>query len=151
MKFMFGLQHPLTCNPSTTLSNPCNKERGEYVVKEVFLRLPSCVFLDTSFIIVSVCIQYIYVCNMGMLIGPRAQISQNIIEKIQPRIMVATFNGNPSATIISSHSPTNVSEETDLIAFFDGLSSLVCGIPKHNILVINRDMCSRKKEFQIII
>ena len=42
MKFMFGLQHPLTCNPSTTLSNPCNKVRGNYVVKEVFLCLPSC-------------------------------------------------------------------------------------------------------------
>ena len=28
----------LTCNPSTTLSNPCNKVRGEYVAKEVFLR-----------------------------------------------------------------------------------------------------------------
>ena len=34
--------------------------------------------------------------------------------------MVATFDGNPSATIISSCSPTNVSEETDLIAFYDG-------------------------------
>ena len=38
MKFMFSLQHPLTCNPSTTLSNPCNKVRGEYFSKEVFLR-----------------------------------------------------------------------------------------------------------------
>ena len=38
MKFMFGLQYPLTCNPSTTLSNPCNKVRGKYVVKEAFLR-----------------------------------------------------------------------------------------------------------------
>ena len=38
MKFTFSLQHPLTCNPSTTLSNPCNKVRGEYIAKEVFLR-----------------------------------------------------------------------------------------------------------------
>ena len=39
MKFMFGLRHPLICNPSTTLSNPCNKVRGDYFSKEVFLRL----------------------------------------------------------------------------------------------------------------
>ena len=45
MKFMFGLQHPLTCKPWTTLSNPCNKVRGKYVVKEFFLRLSACVCL----------------------------------------------------------------------------------------------------------
>ena len=54
--------------------------------------------------------------------------------------MVATFNGNPRATIISCYSPTNVSEETELIAFYDELSSLVRCIPKHNVLVIGRDM-----------
>ena len=43
MKFMFGLQHPFTCKPWTTHSNPCNKVRGEYFSKEVFLCLPWCV------------------------------------------------------------------------------------------------------------
>ena len=75
-----------------------------------------------------------------MLIRPRALKSLNSIEKIQPRMMVATFNGNPSATIISCYSPTNVSEETDLIAFYNELSSLVRSIPKHNVLVIGGDM-----------
>ena len=55
-------------------------------------------------------------------------------------MMVAIFNGNPRATIISCYSPTNVSEETDLITFYDELSSLVRSIPKHNILVIGGDM-----------
>ena len=50
-------------------------------------------------------------------------------------MMVATFNGNPRATIISSY---NVSEETELIAFYDDLSSLVRSIPKRN--VIGRDI-----------
>ena len=54
--------------------------------------------------------------------------------------MAATFNGNPSATIISWYSPTNVSEETDLIAIYNELSSLVRSIPKHNVLVIGGDM-----------
>ena len=37
----------------TTFSNLCNKGRGKYFVKEVFLRLPSCVFLPASVFIVA--------------------------------------------------------------------------------------------------
>ena len=37
--------------------------------------------------------------------------------------MVATFNGNPSTAIIFCYSPTNASDETDLIT-------------KHNVLII---------------
>ena len=55
-------------------------------------------------------------------------------------MMAATFNGNPRATIISCYSPTNVSEETELVAFYEELSSLVRSIPKHNVLVIGGDM-----------
>ena len=51
--------------------------------------------------------------------------------------MVATFNGNPRETIISCYSPTNVSEETEPIAFYDELSSLERSILKHNVLVMN--------------
>ena len=54
--------------------------------------------------------------------------------------MVATFNGNPRATIISCYSPTNVSEETELLAFYNELSSLVRSTPKHNVQVIGGDM-----------
>ena len=50
--------------------------------------------------------------GVGMLIGSQALKSLNSIEKIHPRMMVATFHGNLSATIISCYSPTNVSEET---------------------------------------
>ena len=49
----------------------------------------------------------------GMLIGPKALKRLNSIERIQPRMMAATFNGNPRATISSCYSPTNVSEETE--------------------------------------
>ena len=54
--------------------------------------------------------------------------------------MAAKFNGNPRATIISCYSPTNVSEETELVTFYDELSSLVRSIPRHNVLVIGGDM-----------
>ena len=75
MKFMFGLHHPLTCKPWTTLSNPCNKVRGEYFSKEVFLRLPYCVFImrpsflrfpSCVFIVVSLWIIlhiYVHICR----------------------------------------------------------------------------------------
>ena len=77
--------------------------------------------------------------GVGILIGPRALKSLNSIERIQPRMMAATFNGNPRATIISCYSPTNVSEETELVTFYDELSSLVRSILKHNVLVIGGD------------
>ena len=65
--------------------------------------------------------------------------SLNSFERIQPRMMVATFNGNPRATIISCNSLTNISEKNELVAFYDELSSLVRSIPKHNMLVIGGD------------
>ena len=78
--------------------------------------------------------------SVNAMIGPRALKSLNCIEKMQPRMMVVTFNGNFCAAIIFYYSPTNVSEETDLIAFYNGLSSLFRCIPKHNVLVIGGDM-----------
>ena len=54
--------------------------------------------------------------------------------------MVATLNGNPRTTIISCYTPTNVREETELVTFYEELSSLVRRIPKHNVLVIGGDM-----------
>ena len=78
--------------------------------------------------------------GLGMLLSPRAQKWLNSIEKIQPRIMVAIFDGNPCTSIISCYSPTNVSNETDLTIFYNELSFLVHIIPKHNILIIGGDM-----------
>ena len=71
---------------------------------------------------------------------PRTLKSLNSIEKIQPRIMVATFNGNPGTTIISSYSPTNTSDETDLDTFYNELSTLVRSVLKYNVLIIGGDM-----------
>ena len=78
--------------------------------------------------------------GLGILIWPRALKTLNSIERIQPRMLTATFNGNPRATIISCYSPSNVSEETKLVAFYDELSSLVHSNAKHNMLVIGGDM-----------
>ena len=55
-------------------------------------------------------------------------------------MMVATFNCQPSTTIISRNSPTNVTEETDHIAFYNELSSLVQSMPKPNVPIIGGDI-----------
>ena len=54
-------------------------------------------------------------------------------------MMVTTFNDNSSTKIIY-YSPTNASDETDLITFYNELSSLVHSIPKHNVLIIGGDI-----------
>ena len=70
--------------------------------------------------------------GVGMLLSPHAISSMNSIEKILPRMMVATFNGNPCATVISCYSPTNVNNEEDVIDFYQELSSLARAVPKHS-------------------
>ena len=78
--------------------------------------------------------------GVGMPIGSQAQKSLNNIEKIQPSMTVATFNGNHSTTIISCYSPSNASDETDLVTFSNEPSSLVRSISKHNVLIIGEDI-----------
>ena len=78
--------------------------------------------------------------GVGILLNPKAYKSLNNIEKISPRIVVATFNGNPATTVISCYSPTNVSEEQDVITFYDELSALTHHVPKHNVLVVAGDL-----------
>ena len=46
----------------------------------------------------------------------------------------------PSTTIISCNSPNNVSDEMDIITFYNELSFLVQHIPKYNVLIIREHM-----------
>ena len=87
--------------------------------------------------------------GVGILLGPRALKTLKSIERIQPRMMAATFNGNPKATIISCYSPTNVSEDNEIVTFYEDLSSLVRSLPKHNLLVIGGDMNAQKQKQHI--
>ena len=67
----------------------------------------------------------------------------NNIEKIQPRMMVAKFNCNPSTTIISCSSRIEASDEMVLIIFFNELYSFVRSNPKHSVLFIVGDTNSQ--------
>ena len=71
--------------------------------------------------------------GVGMILSPHALKSVYSIEKIQPRMMVAMFNGNHITMIIFFYSPTNASEETDFDTFYNELSLLVRSIPKHKV------------------
>ena len=78
--------------------------------------------------------------GVGTLLNPRAPKSLNSIAQMQPKMMVATFNRNPCTTIISCYSSSHASDETNLITFYNELSSFVVSIPKHNVLIIGGDM-----------
>ena len=59
-------------------------------------------------------------------------------------MICASFNGKPCTTIVSCNSPTNVSDETDMIITrYNELSSLVRHIPKYNVLIIGADTNSQ--------
>ena len=75
-----------------------------------------------------------------MLLSSCALKSLNSIEKINLRMIHATFDGNLYTTIISYYSPTHASDETVIITFCNKLSSLVRHIFKHDFLIISGDM-----------
>ena len=62
--------------------------------------------------------------DVGILIGHPVLKLLNIIKKMQLKMMIATFNGKPSKTIISCYSLTNASDETDFDTCYYELSSI---------------------------
>ena len=78
--------------------------------------------------------------GVGMLLGHCAQKSLNSIEKMQQRMMCASFNEKPCESITSFNSPSNASDETEIITFYNDLSSLIRRILKHNLQIIGGDM-----------
>ena len=81
--------------------------------------------------------------GVEMLLNPWALKSLNSKERIQPRMISVSSNSSPCATIVSWYSPTNLSDETDIIIFFDTVSSLVWHITNYNVLIIGGDMNSQ--------
>ena len=77
--------------------------------------------------------------GIGILLSPRAQKSLNQVEKISDRIIIASFNGNPKASVVCCYSPTECSDEQDAITFYTELSSLIRMIPNHNIIMVAGD------------
>ena len=78
--------------------------------------------------------------GIGLLLSPRAYKALQNIESITPRILIATFSGNPETTIITCYSPTNCSDEEVTSNFYGELTSLTKAIPRHNFIIIGGDM-----------
>ena len=75
--------------------------------------------------------------GVEMLLHTCALKLPNNIKKTQLKMMCASYNGNPSTTIISCNSPTNAWDNT---TFYNGLFSLAQHIPNLNVLIIGGDM-----------
>ena len=67
------------------------------------------------------------------------------IEKINDRVIVATFDGNPKCTVIVVYSPTNVSDKEDIDTFYDSLDALMSAVPPHNVCLLIGDLNAQVK------
>ncbi|XP_038045172.1 uncharacterized protein LOC119719753 [Patiria miniata] len=61
------------------------------------------------------------------------------ISKINDRIMLAVFKGNPKTYVVSCYSPTNTSDEASITGFYKCLNGTFASIPLHALLVIRGD------------
>ena len=78
--------------------------------------------------------------GVGILLNPHAKLALENIETISKRTMIATFNGNPKYTVISTYSPTNVTSEGTIQEYYSELTTLIHQVPKHNVLLLCGDM-----------
>ena len=88
--------------------------------------------------------------GVGILLSPKALMSLNSFEKISPRIVIVSFSGNPQTTVICCYSPTNVSDEEEVVRFYDELASLTRAVPKHNILVVAVDLNAKVEKLHTV-
>ena len=78
--------------------------------------------------------------GVGILLDPHAKLALESIETINERTVIATFKGNPTCTVISTHSPTNVTSEDIIQEYYSELTTLIHQVPKHNVLFLCGDM-----------
>jgi hypothetical protein len=84
------------------------------------------------------------VCRgVGFLLSPKGYKSLNTIESINPRILIASFHGNPLTNVICCYSPTNSTDEEEVEFFYSNLTDLGNSIPKHNLIIIGGDSMQR--------
>lgn len=77
--------------------------------------------------------------GVGLLMSPRALKSCIRVEKFSDRILKLSLTGNPEMTVICCYSPHNDLPESDVIGFYQDLSTVTAAIPAHNMLYIPGD------------
>lgn len=78
--------------------------------------------------------------GVGIAIKSKLLPSLISVKKVNERIIVATFRGNPKTVVISCYSPHNSRPEEEVVTFYKKLSDVIEDIPLHNMLFIGGDM-----------
>ena len=81
--------------------------------------------------------------GVGILLSAKAKKAFLNIEKVNNRIIVAHFDGNPKTTVIVTYSPTNAEDETVIDNYYDTLKDAIDKIPMHNVLLVIGDLNAR--------
>ena len=78
--------------------------------------------------------------GVSLLLDRLSYKALSSIEKINDRIIVAHFNGNPKCTVVVVYSPTNVSKKEDIDNFYEALDGVFSAIPPHNLTLLLGDL-----------
>ena len=65
------------------------------------------------------------------------------IKKVDSRILIASFKGNPKTVLVSCYSPYNLASLEEVEKFYEQVSNLISTIPSHNNLIIGGDFNAR--------
>ena len=134
--------HKMYCNniqESSTILDACTKNVWKIIEGSIYIYI----YIYILIVVIDVSVSaWKFSINAvigegGMLLSTQTLKSLNSIGEIQPRMMCASFNGNTCTTLISC---STAIDETDVITFCNELSGLVRSIPKHNVLIIGRDL-----------
>ncbi|CAF1120680.1 unnamed protein product [Didymodactylos carnosus] len=78
--------------------------------------------------------------GVGLLMKTKYKELLMNIERVNDRIIVAYFAGNPALTILSAYAPTDMANDDEKSEFYDALSDCIKSIPKHNVKLVLADM-----------
>ena len=81
--------------------------------------------------------------GLGILFSTHAFKTLNCFERIQQRMMCATFHTNPYTKLTSCYSPTNANDKIDIAIIYNQLNFLVSHISKHSVLIIGGDIAAK--------
>ena len=84
--------------------------------------------------------------GVGLILSKRAAKLLVDVKSYGKRVLRATFQGNPTTTVIVAYSPTNVSSEQDIEKFYEELRAAVDSAPAHSFLTITGDFNARLGE-----
>ncbi|KAI8514657.1 hypothetical protein Bbelb_072480 [Branchiostoma belcheri] len=81
--------------------------------------------------------------GIGIMLGSTASSSLAKVTKNTERILTASFQGNPVASIIVTYCPTNTADEDTVKAHYEDLARAIEAIPAHNLLLVIGDFNAR--------